>query len=291
VLTEEPATFAKRSPPSSKPSPTGYPEFAVRRETISRFFDPPMPRSTFHDFVNKGKIVPVKGIRGFYRLNDSLRRLGLREVPHPPKESKRATEDILRMAFTQIDLLIFPAPAWMLGVEELDQKDVDHARLVATRCYRVLREHVLRLAPLQRCEELENLYHYLAEVGRENPDLLDLYIEKFSKAGDSRTKLLSKLRKYAGGVGKNQIPWSEILPEDHPPVQTQLTYPGDCVPGGIGSLNHPGMRRLAREARWRHGIGVDRAGEILPDLQEIDPCRLGAWDPLTSKTSMAQLAR
>jgi hypothetical protein len=116
---------------SSKSSPSGYPEYAVRREIISRYFDPPLARSTFHDLVNKGKIIPIKGLRGYYRLNDSLRRLGLREVPHLPKESKRTTEDILRLAFTQIDPLIFPAPAWMLAVEELDPKDVDHAMVVA----------------------------------------------------------------------------------------------------------------------------------------------------------------
>ena len=117
---------------SLKPSPSGYPDYAVRRETISAYFDPPMARSTFHDFVNKGKIVPVKGIRGFYKLNESLRRLGLREVPSLPEDpSKRTTEDILRLAFTQIDPLIFPAPAWMLAVEELDPKDVDHAMVVA----------------------------------------------------------------------------------------------------------------------------------------------------------------
>jgi hypothetical protein len=117
----------------SKVPPTGYPEFAVRRETISRFFDPPLPRSTFHDFVNKGKIVPLKGIRGFYLLNDSLRRLGLREVPSLPQDpAKRSTEDILRLAFTLIDPLIFPAPSWMREVEEVDVRDTDHARLLAT---------------------------------------------------------------------------------------------------------------------------------------------------------------
>ena len=116
---------------SSKSASSAFPEFAVRRETISRYFDPPLARSTFHDLVNKGKIIPIKGLRGYYRLNDSLRRLGLREVPHLPKESKRTTEDILRLAFTQIDPLIFPAPAWMLAVEELDPKDVDHAMVVA----------------------------------------------------------------------------------------------------------------------------------------------------------------
>lgn len=61
------------SKPSSKSEPTDYPEFGVRRESISRFFSPPMPRSTFHDYVNKGKIIPLKGLRGFYKLNESLR--------------------------------------------------------------------------------------------------------------------------------------------------------------------------------------------------------------------------
>ena len=75
---------------SSKSASSAFPEFAVRRETISRFFDPPMARSTFHDFVNKGKIVPVKGIRGFYKLNDSLRRLGLREVPNLPQDPSKS---------------------------------------------------------------------------------------------------------------------------------------------------------------------------------------------------------
>jgi len=119
--------------PSSKVPPTGYPEFAVRRETISRFFDPPLPRSTFHDLVNKGKIVPLKDLRGFYRLNDSLRRLGLREVPRLPQDPpKRTTEDILRLAFTLLEPVIFPAPPWLLTVEGLDLRDIDQAKFLAT---------------------------------------------------------------------------------------------------------------------------------------------------------------
>ena len=117
--------------PSSKVPPTGYPEFAVRAETIGRFFSPPLASSTFHDYVNKGMIVPMKGVRGFYKLNDSLRRLGLREVPILPGVTNRSTEDIARLAFTMIDPLIFPAPSWMLKVEELDARDIDHARLLA----------------------------------------------------------------------------------------------------------------------------------------------------------------
>ena len=117
---------------SAKGESTGYPEFAVRADVIGRFFSPPLASSTFHDFVNKGKIAPMKGIRGFYLLNDSLRRLGLREVrdlPKPPP--KPSLDDIARLAFTMIDRNLFPEPSWLLDVEAIDAKDIDHATLFA----------------------------------------------------------------------------------------------------------------------------------------------------------------
>ena len=52
-----------------------YPEFGVEYETISGYFEPALARSTFHDRVQDGTIVPMKGMRGFYLLNESLRRL------------------------------------------------------------------------------------------------------------------------------------------------------------------------------------------------------------------------
>jgi hypothetical protein len=69
------------------------------------------------------------GIRGFYLLNASLRRLGLREVPELPQPpSTPSLEDIVRLAFSVLDPDLFPKPSWMLNV---DAKDVDHAiRLV-----------------------------------------------------------------------------------------------------------------------------------------------------------------
>ncbi len=74
----------------------------------------------------------MKGIRGFYLLNASLRRLGLREVPKLPEEpASRSLEEIVRLAFSLIDPLLFPPPSWLLLVEELDLKDADHARLLA----------------------------------------------------------------------------------------------------------------------------------------------------------------
>ena len=128
---------------SGKNEPTGYPEFAVRAETIGRYFSPPLASSTFHDFVNKGKIVPLKGIRGFYKLNDSLRRLGLREMPELPEEiPSRTAEDIIHLAFHAIDPDVFPAPSWLLSVEVIDGADLHHAELVFAQHSR----HVAELA-------------------------------------------------------------------------------------------------------------------------------------------------
>ena len=64
-----------------KPSST---EFAVRREVLERLFDPPIGRSTFFDLVDRGKIAKIRGLRGYYRLNESLRRLGMPEVEKLP---------------------------------------------------------------------------------------------------------------------------------------------------------------------------------------------------------------
>jgi hypothetical protein len=121
--------------PSAKSEPTGYPEFAVRAETICQFFSPLLASSTFYDLVNKGRIIPLKGIRGFYKLNESLRLLGLREVPSLPEVASRSTEDIVRLAFSAIDPDVFPAPSWLLNVEAIDGKGADHAE-------RIIAQHV-----------------------------------------------------------------------------------------------------------------------------------------------------
>lgn len=74
----------------------------------------------------------MKGLRGFYLLNASLNRLGLREVSElPGGPLARSLEDVARLAFSMIDPLLFPPPTWLLTVEELDLKDVEHARLLA----------------------------------------------------------------------------------------------------------------------------------------------------------------
>lgn len=115
-------------------SPSDFPEFVVTRESFDRYFEKPLPTSTFHDLVNKGKITPWKAMRGHFLLNDSLRRLGLKQVhelPAPPPVP--GLEGIVRLAFTLIDPSLFPAPVWMLAVEAINIKDVDHAERIANQ--------------------------------------------------------------------------------------------------------------------------------------------------------------
>jgi hypothetical protein len=108
------------------------PEFIVTREHFNRYFEKPIPTSTFHDLVNKGRIIPMKEMRGFYLLNASLCRLGLREVRELPKPAASPSlEDITRLAFSRIDRNLFPEPAWLLPVEAIDLRELDHARMLA----------------------------------------------------------------------------------------------------------------------------------------------------------------
>jgi hypothetical protein len=116
---------------SSKSAPSDGPEFAVHRDVICAYFSPPLASSTFHDFVKKGKIVPFKHARGLYLLNDSLRRLGLKEVSELPVVApSRTPEEIIRLAFVAIDPEVFPPPSWLLGVETISDVDTQHAKLV-----------------------------------------------------------------------------------------------------------------------------------------------------------------
>jgi hypothetical protein len=116
---------------SRKSESSGYPEYAVKAEVIGRFFSPPLASSTFHDFVNKGKITPMKGIRGFYLLNDSLRRLGLREVPKLPEESPvRTPEKIIRLASHMMNSEVFGALSWWQHVEAIDATDLHHTKSI-----------------------------------------------------------------------------------------------------------------------------------------------------------------
>jgi hypothetical protein len=119
---------------AAKAAPPEYPEFAVRRDGFNRYFDKPLPTSTFHDKVNEGIIIPLKGLKGFYKLNDSLARLGLRPVMKLPDPlPTRTTDDIIRLAFHAIDPEVFPAPSWLLDAEAIDGADASHAELLVEK--------------------------------------------------------------------------------------------------------------------------------------------------------------
>lgn len=77
--------------------------------------------------VARGLIRPLKGIRGYYLLNDSLMRLGLRPVTELPARRSRSRGDMLRWAFWMVDPLHFPCPRWVMEAH----RDPDHEWIVA----------------------------------------------------------------------------------------------------------------------------------------------------------------
>lgn len=88
----------------------GFPDYAVRREKLMGFFDPPVGKTTFHDLVHRGKVVPVDGLKGYYLLNESLVRLGMKPVQDLPRADLPTIEDLVRLALWLIepDLFILP---------------------------------------------------------------------------------------------------------------------------------------------------------------------------------------
>lgn len=110
------------------------PEFIVSREFFDRYFEQPLPQSTFHDLVNRGCIVPWGEMRGKFLLNASLSRMKLPVVNELPAEkSTQSLEDITRLAFTFLDPVLFPAPSWLLGEQVIDTVVCNHASCIAER--------------------------------------------------------------------------------------------------------------------------------------------------------------
>jgi hypothetical protein len=119
-----------RKSKQSESSPSPFSDCGVDRETLTKFFHPPIGKTTFYDMVNRGIILPITGVRGYFRLNDSLRRMGLREVKAPPSNPHCSEVDYLRMAFNTIDKRIFPEPPCSLDWEPLPQ-DLSHIKFLA----------------------------------------------------------------------------------------------------------------------------------------------------------------
>lgn len=111
-----------------------FPEFVVTREVFDHFFAKPLPSSTFQDLVKKGKVLPFKSMRGHFYLNESLRRMGLKQVKEIPGKTIDVTlEDIVRFAFSMIDPDVFPKPSWLMYVDGIAAKDIEYALLLGDR--------------------------------------------------------------------------------------------------------------------------------------------------------------
>jgi len=91
------------------------PEFAVDRQTLSKFLRPEISKSAFHDLVAQGKIAPLDGLRGSYRLNESLIRHSLQPVPEWPEARNIGDREILELALTIAAPDVADPPPWLLG--------------------------------------------------------------------------------------------------------------------------------------------------------------------------------
>ena len=54
-------------------------DILVKREAIMVLFDPPLPKSTFHDRANRGEFASSK-VSGYYLLNKTRKKLGMDPV-------------------------------------------------------------------------------------------------------------------------------------------------------------------------------------------------------------------
>jgi hypothetical protein len=160
------------------------------------------------------------------------------------------------------------------------------------KSYGVLRKHVLEVAPAKNAIEVTDTDSYLAWLYRQDPSLVMPYFERGAGGkSPSRRKKMREIARMAATIGEDEIPWSDVLPMDRPPVQIQLFYPNE-----VKTVFHPGIathpindasiitsdtnetvhQRLVRQARYRCGLGKDRWEKIKPI--EVDSHRLGASD-------------
>lgn len=72
----------------------------------------------------------------------------------------RTTDDLLRLAFALIDPTLFPEPAWLLGDEAIDARDLDLALRMAEKHRKAVealatpQEKLAYLAGVLDCEQL-----------------------------------------------------------------------------------------------------------------------------------------
>jgi hypothetical protein len=78
--------------PSQRSAPIEDDVF-VTREVIMALFDPPLKPSTFHNRANKGDFVLCKGLRGYYALNATRKKLGMPLVDPETYRDKLAQAD------------------------------------------------------------------------------------------------------------------------------------------------------------------------------------------------------
>lgn len=108
----------------------------MRMNDILNYFNPPPGRSTFYDWRSKGLIVPAstsKELKGYYKLNASLKRLGLpiqdvkawREAHVRIKGNERQRSLVFTaLAILVEELMLCPADEFSSGLSEKEMEVV-----------------------------------------------------------------------------------------------------------------------------------------------------------------------
>ncbi|BCU76846.1 hypothetical protein [Luteolibacter sp. LG18] len=164
-----------------------------------------------------------------------------------PTKHEQVTRMELRLHNDDLDRELARSPG--KGVQELDIMD----------CYRVFRKHVMSLTDgnqegIRVVPEITGIDSYLAYVSTRDAGLFDAYVS--TKSSDWQRQLKRKVAKLAPAMAEVPVNWDLVLPEGHPPAQTQIIVPGS-MPGYLRPiveevLSSRGMGRGAHLLHDRH---------------------------------------
>jgi hypothetical protein len=91
----------------------------VRRETILELFNPPPSRSSFFEWVKSGRIIKARGLKGYYLLNATRRKLRVPPVDVASFRKQEATpaNRKLQLVYTALMLIVPEMTAVIRGIE------------------------------------------------------------------------------------------------------------------------------------------------------------------------------
>ena len=129
------------------------------------FFEPPIGKSTFYDLVQQGVVVQVPAPRGYYKLNTSLARLGLKGVSAIPRAGGVGPVEVTALALWMAAPDLCPCPPWMLDLEPTQ----DQSRTATAQAEIFRRELGSLESVAEKREFIQGVLDMAYLIGRENP--------------------------------------------------------------------------------------------------------------------------